>query len=134
VRRNVFAGNAHEGVGVLNTSGVLIEDNLFSRNRRNVTFSNQARGTAFPCRDNTVRNNLFRDWVSMAAVDVLGNVTPSNAVSVLNLQVDYNTYQPVTSKTLSGYWGYFITTLTQDCSDIGWECHGKTGTIAWPPQ
>jgi len=134
VRRNVFAGNAHDGVGVLNTSGVLIEDNLFSRNRRNVLLSNQDRGTAFPCRDNTVRNNLFRDWVNMAGVDVLGNVTPSNAVSVLNLQVDSNTYQPVTSKTLSGYWGYFITTLTQDCSDIGWECHGKTGTIAWPPQ
>ena len=46
-------------------------------------------------------------------------MTPSNAVSVLNLQVDSNTYQPVTSKTLSGYWGYFITTLTQDCSKSG---------------
>ena len=134
VRRNVISGNAHEGIGVINTSGVLIEDNLLNGNRRNVSLINSDRGAAFPCRDNTVRNNLFRDWVNMAGIDVMGNVTPSNAVSVLNLQVDNNTYQPITSKTLSGYWSYFITTLSQNCSDIGWECHGKTGTIAWPQQ
>jgi parallel beta-helix repeat protein len=132
VRRNVFVNNAHEGLALNNVSGVLVEENYFSRNRRCIVTTNGARQAQFPLRDILIKNNQFRDWREYAAIEPLLNISASTAVPVLNVVADYNTYQPMTSKIHSGWWGYFISSVSQNCTDIGWECHGAVGTISLP--
>jgi hypothetical protein len=50
----------------------------------------------------------------------------------MNIMADYNVYQPIRSNVLSGWWGYFITTIQDTRTRLGWELHGALGTIEWP--
>lgn len=134
VRRNVIANNDHEGLNINNTSGLLVEDNLVVHNRRAIVITAAARGAQFPCKNNTIQRNQFRDWFEYAAVEGLIGMTTPSYPAANHVVVDGNTYQPVTSKTLSGWWGYFISSLATSCANIGWECHGTIGPVAWPPQ
>jgi parallel beta-helix repeat protein len=132
VEWNVFANNAHEGLAISNSSGVTVRNNLFVGNRRQIVLSNWDRGASFLMKDIRIEQNQFRDWVEHGAIDVLGNINPENTPS-LNITVDYNMYQPISSDVLSGWWGYFVKSLGDARTKLGWEEHGSIGAIAWPP-
>jgi hypothetical protein len=113
---------------------LLVENNLFNHNRRSIVITAAARGAQFPCKDNTVRNNQLRDWFEYASIEGLISMTNPSYPGANNILVDENTYQPVTSNTLSGWWGYFINSLSTNCSNVGWDCRSHVGQVAWPPQ
>lgn len=134
VEWNVISGNAMEGLSINNTSEMTVTNNLFNGNRRSVVITAADRGARFQVFDVSVQNNQFRDWKEFAAIEGLIAMTNTAFPAANNIVVNNNVYQPITSTILSGWWGYFISTLTQNCTDIGWECNGRIGTITWPPQ
>lgn len=131
VEKNVFSDNEREGLAINNTSGVTARDNLFNGNLRSVVITNGDRGTSFPLKDVLIEYNQFRDWRQYAAIEPLfmNDQDPAR----LNVMADRNVYHPIRSNILSGWWGYFITTLEDNRTKIGWELNGSMGTIAWPP-
>ncbi len=132
VEHNVFVNNVHEGLAIVNSSGVTVRHNLFYRNRRGIVLSDFDRGTPFFMRDVRIEGNQFKDWREAAAIERLGPHLTIRTVRTLNVVADGNIYQPISSSWLSGWWGFAITTISGLQTSLGWEMNGRIGTVTWP--
>jgi len=132
VLHNVFANNDRSGLGITNSQGVTVKENMFYADARCVELTNTNRGPYFPLQNIAMVGNQCALWTDFAGMMTVGNFTTPAA---MNIQADNNLYQPGSVNRLA-WWentvlgsAYTITDLRQK---YGWEQNGSAGQVAFP--
>ena len=132
VLHNVFANNDRIGLGITNSQGITVKENLFYADARCVELTNTDRGPNFPLQNIAMVGNQCALWTDFAGIMTVGDFTNPAA---MNIEADGTVYQPGSVNRLA-WWenrvigaAYTITDLRQN---YGWERNGSAGQVAFP--
>ena len=132
VLHNVFANNDRIGLGITNSQGITVKENMFYADARCVELTNTDRGPTFPLQNIALVGNQCALWTDFAGIMTVGDFTNPAA---MNIEADGTVFQPGSVNRLA-WWenrvigaAYTITDLRQN---YGWEQNGSAGQVAFP--